>query len=323
MLGGYLEVAALCAWLALLSIGGGRHAVRNATRRLLAGAPRPVRRLGDFVELVGAAGLLAAWLWLVLSEARPSVVDATVYWRLDLDHLYDEAVVNRLGAYLYSPAFAQVGEPFTFLRWTVWYGAWTLLSVAALAWMLNPAAALLTLAFPLVGNALWSGNIHFLTAASAVLALTYLPAAWAFPLLTKITPGIGLLWHAARREWQALLMAIGATALVAGVSYLAEPQLWAEWIAVLRVSSDAPPINSLLPLPLLVRVAAAAAIVVFGALRGWAWAVPVGMVVAQPVFWTAGIVVLVAAVPLSRLRAAPVAPIGGARAASSSAGRPG
>jgi hypothetical protein len=307
MLGSYLEVAALSAWLAILSVAGGR----AAFRRIL-GA-----RWGLAVEALGAIGLLAAWLWLVLSEARPSVVDATVYWRLDLDHLYDESVVNRVGAYLYSPAFAQVGEPFTFLRWTVWYGAWTLLSVVALAWMLGPAAALMTLAFPLVGAALWSGNIHFLTAASAVIAVGHASVAWAFPLLTKVTPGIGILWHAVRGEWRALAIAVAATLAVAGASYIIAPELWGEWAAVLRTSSTAPPVNTLLPLPLAARLVLAVGVVAFGALRGWAWLVPVGMVIAQPVFWTAGIVVLVACVPLSRLRAAPVAPIGAEREVSS------
>lgn len=322
MLGGYLEVAALIAWLTLLARAGGRDAVRTTLRHFLQGAPRPLRWVGDRVEFLGAIGLVAVWLWISLSDVRPSVVDATVYWHLDLDRLYDDSLVNRVGAYLYSPVFAQIGEPFTFLRWTVWYATWTGFSVVLLAWMMRPAAALLTLAFPLVGNALWSGNIHFLTAAAAVLAVS-VPVAWAFPLLTKVTPGVAILWHVARREWRSLAIAVGATALVSTISYLVAPQLWSEWIAVLRGSSDAPPVNTLLPLPLAVRVALGGLIVAIGGIRGWAWTIPVAMVVAQPVFWTAGLAVLVAVVPLSRPLAARVAPSDGARATSSSAARPG
>ena len=33
--------------------------------------------------------------------------------------------------------------------------------------------------------------------------------AWAFVLLTKVTPGMGLLWFVVRREWRALLIAYG------------------------------------------------------------------------------------------------------------------
>ncbi len=44
------------------------------------------------------------------------------------------------------------------------------------------------------------------------------PAAWSLILLTKITPGIGLLWFAVRREWRALAIALGATAAIASVS---------------------------------------------------------------------------------------------------------
>ena len=322
MLGGYLEVAALVAWLAILARAGGRDAIRTTLHHLLEGAPRPVRWLGDSVEIFGAIGLVAVWLWISLSGVRPSVVDATVYWRLDLDHLYDDSLVNRVGAYLYSPVFAQIGEPFTFLRWTVWYAAWSGISLVLLAWMMRPAAALLTLAFPLVGNALWSGNIHFLTAAAAVLAVS-VPVAWAFPLLTKVTPGVAILWHVGRREWRSLIIALGATAMVSAVSCVFAPHLWAEWVAVLRNSSEAPPVNTLLPLSLAVRVVLAAAIVTIGGVRGWAWTIPVAMVVAQPVFWTAGLAVLVAVVPLSRPQAARVAPSDGEPAASSSAARPG
>ena len=40
------------------------------------------------------------------------------------------------------------------------------------------------------------------------------PAAWAFPLLTKVTTGVGVLWFAFRRDWRSLGIAIGATAVI-------------------------------------------------------------------------------------------------------------
>ena len=55
------------------------------------------------------------------------------------------------------------------------------------------------------------GNVHLLLALAIVLGFRW-PAAWAFVLLTKITPGIGLLWFAVRREWRSLAIALGATA---------------------------------------------------------------------------------------------------------------
>ena len=320
MAASYLQVLALVAWLALLAGSGGRNAIRDTLRRATSRGPRPLRMLAEQVDWIGAAGLIAVGAWLTLSDARPSVVDATVYWRLDLDRLYAESLVNRVGAYLYSPVFAQVGEPFTFLRWTVWYGGWTAINLVALGWVLGPAAALLTLAFPLVGNALWSGNIHFLMAAAAVLAVS-IPIAWAFPLLTKVTPGVGILWHAARREWRSLAIGLGSTAAIATVSFLVAPDLWRDWLEVLGRSSDAPPVNTLLPLALPIRLALAAGVVFLGGIRGWAWTIPVAMVIAQPVFWTAGLVVLIAVVPLSRPRAALAWSSAAERGVSSSADR--
>ena len=45
------------------------------------------------------------------------------------------------------------------------------------------------------------GNISLLLAVAIVVGFRW-PAAWAFVLLTKVTPGIGLLWFVVRREWR-------------------------------------------------------------------------------------------------------------------------
>ena len=47
-------------------------------------------------------------------------------------------------------------------------------------------------------------------AAAIALGFRY-PAAWSFLLLTKVTPGIGLVWFAVRREWRPLAIALGFT----------------------------------------------------------------------------------------------------------------
>ena len=48
-------------------------------------------------------------------------------------------------------------------------------------------------------------------AIACVLALVGLgwPAAWALPLLPKVTPGIGVVWFLVRREWRSLAIAVG------------------------------------------------------------------------------------------------------------------
>ena len=56
---------------------------------------------------------------------------------------------------------------------------------------------------------------------------------WAFVILTKVTPGIGLLWFVVRREWRNLGIALAATAIVAGGSALTMPLAWQQWAHVL------------------------------------------------------------------------------------------
>jgi hypothetical protein len=54
------------------------------------------------------------------------------------------------------------------------------------------------------------GNIEILIAVAIVVGFRW-PAAWSFVLLTKVTPGVGLLWFAVRREWNQLATALVAT----------------------------------------------------------------------------------------------------------------
>ena len=54
------------------------------------------------------------------------------------------------------------------------------------------------------------GNINLLIVGAVLIGFRY-PWAWAFIILTKVTPGIGLLWFLTRREWRHLAIALGAT----------------------------------------------------------------------------------------------------------------
>ncbi len=73
------------------------------------------------------------------------------------------------------------------------------------------------LAFPPVALELYHGNVHLLMAAAIVLGFRY-PVGWSFLLLTKVTPGVGLIWFAVRREWRPLLIALGFTGALVAVS---------------------------------------------------------------------------------------------------------
>jgi hypothetical protein len=67
-----------------------------------------------------------------------------------------------------------------------------------------------------------------LLATAVVLGFRY-PVTWAFVLLTKVAPGVGLLWFVVRREWRNQATVALATVMVSGVSFFPAPGLWMEW----------------------------------------------------------------------------------------------
>src|SRR4029453_16027075 len=125
---------------------------------------------------------------------------------------------GRIGAYLYSPAFAQLLAPLTWLPLNVFTAIWTGINCAALWYLLRrwslPSLLFLPIPFEII-----SGNVHLLYAVAIVAGFRY-PVTWALMLLTKVTPGVGLLWFLVRREWRALAIAIGLTAAIVAVSFV-------------------------------------------------------------------------------------------------------
>lgn len=203
-------------------------------------------------------------------------------------------------AFNYSPAFAQVISPFTLLPWPLFLTVWSLLLGAALIWLLWPMPSRwrwLVLAY-VAPPALLIGNIEALLAVAAVVAMRH-PSVWAFPLLTKVTPGLGPVWFVARREWRQAAVALVATFLVVAASFAISPGLWVAWWDFV-VGSPTPPTQAHYP-PLGLRLALALAVLVWGALKDRPWVVAVAMVLAMPL-WSAGVLVLLTALP--RLRSA-------------------
>ena len=153
------------------------------------------------------------------------------------------------------------------------------IAIALGIWVLAGPFTLLVVFTPHVATEISLGNIHIFLALVTVFGLRW-PWLWSFVLLTKVTPGVGLVWFAVRREWRSLWIALGVTALIALPTVLLYPQLWADWI---RVITDAGPgAGSLLAL----RVGLGAAIVAVGAWRNWPWLVPVGSMLALPILWS-------------------------------------
>jgi hypothetical protein len=122
------------------------------------------------------------------------------------------------------------------------------------------------------------------------------------PILTKVTPAVGLLWFAVRREWRRLGVAVGATVGVVAVTWPFVGDLWPAWIELVRdaVPRAADLSFTVLRLPLVVRVVVASGIVIVAAWQGWRWAVPIAVLTALPAVWYTGLSMLLAVVPLLR-----------------------
>jgi hypothetical protein len=229
-------------------------------------------------------------------------VDAFAYWTTRSGDFYATAETGQIGAFVYSPAFAQALAPLVALPLAVFTAIWTAINLAALWWLLRrwalPSLLFLPIPFEII-----SGNVHLLYAVAIVAGFRY-PAAWALMLLTKVTPGVGILWFLVRREWRALAITLGTTAAIVAVSVLLDRAAWEQWIAILRSDLARTGQGALetpgwyLAVPLLPRLVVAAVIAVVAGLTDRRWLVPFAVVIALPVLWLNGLAVLAAAVPL-------------------------
>jgi hypothetical protein len=265
-------------------------------------------RLAD-LETPPVLGLVVAVaLWaLIVAFAEPwgrlwgTGQDARCYYQATLADPYLHSSWNDPIAYVYSPAFRQVLSPLTALPWQAFMAVWTGLLIGAVRFLTGPRLLAAGLLFPFTLMEIAGGNVSLLLAVAIVVGFRW-PATWALVLLTKITPGIGLLWFAVRREWGSLAIALGATAVIAAVSYATMPGAWSRWLEVIVDNAGKGGTWASVPIPLLIRLPAAVALVVWGARSDRRWTVPVASMLALPALWYGGISMLLAVIPLLRDR---------------------
>jgi hypothetical protein len=265
-----------------------------ADRRI---GPLSVRAVRDGLGLAGL--LFAAFLFGVAAPMYQTVgFDAVAYWQVNLEHPY-QSVAGQLGAFPYTPVAARAFAPAGLLSWMAFWWIWEAILVATVVW-LGGRRFLLVLAFPPVAVELYHGNVHLLIAAAVALGLRY-PAAWALVLLTKATPGIGLVWFLVRREWRQLGIALGVTLALMAASLAFDSRLWVEWINEAIVPAAGKPIGQpAIPIPLAIRLPLALVIVAWGARTNRTWTLPVAVTLALPILWFAGLSVLAAIPALHR-----------------------
>ena len=265
--------------------------------------------------------LIPAWLYLLMWLYRPGAAsDAHAYWAAWQGGLYDVPWHGPSGwSYVYSPAFAQLIWPLTLLPFTVFVAIWLALNAGVLIALVGPvlAFALAFFRWEPVNHQLITANIGLFMALAIVVGFRW-PAAWAFVLLTKVTPGIGLLWFVARREWRSLGIAMLATAAVTLVSFVIAPQLWIDWGRLLATTDPATPnprALTIVALPLQIRLVLAAVVIWWAAKRDLDWLLPVGCYLAFPLATFMHLSVLVACIPLAlrRLAFPSTIPVGSGR----------
>jgi hypothetical protein len=258
--------------------------------------------------LIVYGALVAFTIWLVLTanaepydwNAAGVGHDARPYWSAPADDSYRTSRVGAHDAYLYSPAFLQAIQPLRALPWEAFFSAWTLILLGAGLAVVGPL--LLGPVLLLVLPELIGGNVTLLLALAVVGGFRW-PGLWSFVLLTKVTPGIGLLWFAVRREWSALWIALAATVAIVLISTVAAPAAWREWFAVLVQNVGSPVTSGSIPIPVPVRFPIAIAMIVWGARTNRRWVLPVAALLSLPVIWYGSLSLLVAVIPLSgRLR---------------------
>ena len=260
-------------------------------------------------DYVNIAVAVVVWLLVVLgsdptinvsdplSGQVVTAQDARSYYGLNLGDLYTGRTNwNTIGAYPYSPAFAQLVYPLNLLPWPLFVAAWTAILIGAV-WLLT-GRELFLLGMAVGAMEIAGGNISLLLAVAIVYGFRW-PWTWAFVLLTKITPGIGLLWFVLRREWRQLGIALGATGAVLALSYVLMPGAWRDWVSLLASNTGKGGTWAAIPIPLLIRGPIGVLLIAWGAPRNQRWVVPVGTMLALPALWYGSLSMLLGVIPLT------------------------
>lgn len=194
--------------------------------------------------------------------------------------------------YVYPPPFAYIVKALSFGGWGQWLLLWTVVlavSFSVVRWV-GVAAVVIGFGSRLLldnfkpisepANHLTIGNIQPLILAAVVLGLRY-PAMWAIPLLTKIGPGVGLLWFVVRREWRNLAIALGVTGTIVAVSLVIDPKAWGDWVRFMLANVATPSPVPVVPIPGWIRFPAAIALIVWGARTDRPWTLPIACGIAS------------------------------------------
>ena len=229
--------------------------------------------------------------------------DSRAYWLAWHEGMYGaRALFGGPDAYLYSPAFAAAIWPLAQLPLAAFTVLWDCLAIASWSWLLWPLRP--AYRFPLlvaVAAISLVGNIEWLIALSLVAAVSY-EVAWAVPLLTKVSLGVGAAWYVFRGEWSRLVRVVAAVAVVVALTAFLP---WGDWLRLLLSHGSSGGYVVDLAIPTWARVALALPLLAWGARTERSWVLPVVTVFASPDVWI-GTLAILAALPRMRLVARPM-----------------
>ncbi len=253
------------------------HAAPNDPARF----PAALARLRQASRILTAVGIgLAIVVWVTYFPAKGNPADAATYYGIDMCDMYGGWRLGASDAYQYAPVFAQLTWPLRQLPFEAYVAVVRGLSLIAVVWLAGPFSVIV-LFLPPVASEINAGNINLFLAAAIALGLRY-PAAWALVLVTKVTPGVGLLWFVVQRRWRSLGIALGATALVAGVSFVLAPEQWIAWGNLLATNRGLSTATYPYYVELWVRLPLAVAITLAAGAWGRWWPVAIATTIAAP-----------------------------------------
>jgi hypothetical protein len=254
----------------------------------------PARLIRDALVLLGIIACVTYWWYLTTTGGAP--VDVHYYWAADPSNLYPHPELGEHNGYNYSPAFELVVGWWRGLPFDVFTAIWRAILLGMLVFLAGPFTLFALLTVP-VASEINAANIQIPLALAVVAGFRY-PGAWAFVILTKLTPGIGLLWFVVRREWRNLVIAAAVTLAIAAASFVLMPGAWSSYLGFLTAS----PAPAVAPyyLTFWQRLPFALAFVIVGGLLRWRWCVVVGATLALPVYYITSSAMLVGVLPYAR-----------------------
>lgn len=246
-----------------------------------------IRQLNVVLTWLAALGF--AGVFVKIGTQGTFGQDAHAYWLAMQGGALYRAGPTELDAYLYSPLFTQLLSPLGHLPWRAFQAMWLAAGLAATVWLVKPLPVRWAVPVALTATTdLVIGNIYVFLAVMVALAVRS-PYVWIFGILTKVTPGVGLIWMLARREVTAVVRVVAVMLAAIGVSWALTPQDWRAWVELLTTSDGGDP--TLVP-----RCVLAVGLAIWGARRHPAW-LAIAVTLCTPVFNAAACFVPLLAIP--------------------------